>query len=336
MRAGDWQIDGVDSGDSASIARQVIQIEIEGLKCLGDSLGDEFNDVISDLLRCFSDGGKVVLSGIGKSGNISQKIAATLTSTGSPAVVLNSVDALHGDLGIIQPNDVILMLSFSGESDELAQLLPALKRFSSRMIAITGNRSSSIAMASDRVLEIPVKREACPFNLAPTASTTAMMAIGDAIAICLLRARGFTEADFALFHPSGAIGRRLLMRLCDVMRRDRKIALAKPELSVREALGLMTEARAGCVCIVDDSGALTGIFTDGDLRRKILVDPQILENQLHQVMTRNPVSLNQSSLAVEALKVFDATAIDDLVVVDDDGHPVGLIDSQDLPKLKLL
>lgn len=323
--------------DHQQTARDVIDIEIEGLRQLRESINPAFSPVVNCFLDCFAAGGKIILTGVGKSGNISQKIAATLTSTGSPAVVLNPVDALHGDLGIIQNRDVILVLSFSGESEELSQLIPSLKRFSSSMVAMTGKRSSSVARCCDFILEVPVTREACPFNLAPTASTTAMMAMGDALAICLLKARGFTEEDFARFHPAGAIGRRLLMKVGDVMRKDRKLATAGPDMAVRDALELMTGAGAGCVCITSaGNGRLLGIFTDGDLRRQLLKDPLILGKPLAEVMTRNPIALNVDALAIEALRVFDTRAIDDLVVIDQHGTPVGLIDSQDLPKLKLL
>lgn len=322
--------------DKIQHGRNVIKTEIEALKGLCDSLNGEFIEAVDRLLSCIDSNSKIVLTGIGKSGNISQKIAATFTSTGSPAVVLNHVDALHGDLGIIQPGDVILILSFSGESDELSQLLPSLKRFSNYMIAMTGNRQSSIGSSSDLVLEIPVKNEACPFNLAPTASTTAMLAMGDALAICLLKSRGFTEKDFALYHPSGAIGRRLLMKVKDVMLPERKPTLVDPTWNIRDALNQMTDAKSGCVCVIDGEGTLTGIFTDGDLRRKILEDPQLLEKEIGAVMTKNPISLNQEALAVEALKIFDENQIDDLIVVDDKNNPVGIVDSQDLPKIKLL
>ena len=322
--------------ESIRIAREVIGIEIQALSHLRDSISSAFDQVVECLLHCINQNGKIILTGIGKSGNISQKIAATLTSTGSPAVVLNSVDALHGDLGIIQDGDVLLLLSFSGESDELIQLVPALKRFNSTMIAMTKKSSSTIGRLCHHVLEIPVEQEACPFNLAPTASTTAMLAMGDALAICLLKGRGFTETDFARFHPSGAIGRRLLMRIRDIMRKDRRLAMAGPAISVRDALYLMTQAKAGCVCVTAEDETLIGIFTDGDLRRKILEGHGILEKCLGEVMTPHPICLNEHSLAVEALKIFDSMAIDDLVVVDDAGRPVGLIDSQDLPKLKLL
>ena len=201
---------------------------------------------------------------------------------------------------------------------------------------MTGNRDSTIATSSDLVLEIPVKTEACPFNLAPTASTTAMLAMGDALAICLLKSRGFTEKDFAMYHPSGTIGRRLLMKVKDVLLPERKPTLVDPALKVRESLKNMTNAKSGCVCVVDDQGTLTGIFTDGDLRRKILQDPELLNKEIGQVMTQNPISINQEALAVEALKNFDENQIDDLIVVDDGNNPVGVVDSQDLPKIKLL
>lgn len=322
--------------DKIQLGKNVIEIEVEALKSLGASLGCDFEEAIDAILACLDTNSKLVLTGIGKSGNISQKIAATFTSTGTPAVVLNHVDALHGDLGIIQSGDVILVLSFSGESDEIGQFLPALKRFSNTMIVMTGNRDSTIAKSADIIIPIPVKNEACPFNLAPTASTTAMLAMGDALAICLLKIRGFTEKDFALYHPSGAIGRRLLMKIKDVMRSDRQLAVSPPEMSVRQALNLMTNAKAGCICITNQDGALTGIFTDGDLRRHILSGESLLDRPIGSVMTPDPIKLDQDALAVEALKIFDEHQIDDLVIVDSNSLPVGIVDSQDLPKIKLL
>lgn len=316
--------------------KDVIQTEIDGLCLLRDSLNEEFLQSLEILQECIDKNSKIVLTGIGKSGNISQKIAATLTSTGSPAVVLNHVDALHGDIGIIQKGDVILVLSFSGESDEIGQFLPAVRRFSNKLIAMTGNRNSTLAERADYILEVPVTNEACPFNLAPTASTTAMLALGDALAMCLLHARGFSEKDFAMFHPSGAIGRRLLMKVKDVMRKDRKLVLVSSETKVRESLSMMTNVGAGCACVIDQEGRLSGIFTDGDLRRNLLDGGNILEGEIGKVMTKNPICIQQDSLAVEALKIFDEKSIDDLVVVNEKIQPVGLVDSQDLPKIKLL
>jgi arabinose-5-phosphate isomerase len=280
--------------------------------------------------------GKIVVVGIGKSGNVGAKIAATLTSTGSTSVVLNSVDALHGDLGIINDGDVILALSYSGESDELLNLLPAIKRFSVKIIVLTGGLKSSLARHSDIVLNVHVPKEACPFNLAPTSSTTATLVMGDALAMAVLQARGFKQSDFAKHHPSGAIGRAMLLRVGEIMRTGERNAVGGENLSVKEALLVMTRAKSGSLAVVNLRGKLTGVFTDGDFRRKMSTDDQLLSRTLKSVMTPNPICIRDSALAVEALKIFNERNIDDLIVVDARKQPVGLIDSQDLPKLKIM
>jgi arabinose-5-phosphate isomerase len=278
----------------------------------------------------------MVVIGIGKSGNVGHKIAATLTSTGSTSVVLNPVDALHGDLGIVSDGDVILALSYSGESEELLNLMPALKRFSVKIISLTGAAKSSLARHSDVVLNVHVPKEACPFNLAPTASTTAMLAMGDALAMAVLEARGFKQSDFAKYHPSGAIGRAMLVRVKDIMRSDARNAVAPQKLNVREALLVMTQAKSGSLSVVDARGKLVGVFTDGDFRRRMATDADLLSKPLTSVMTRDPISVRDEALAAEALKIFNERSIDDLIVVNAKQEPVGLVDSQDLPKLKLM
>src|ERR1019366_1910166 len=227
--------------------------------------------------------GKIVIVGIGKSGNVGAKIAATLTSTGSTAVVLNSVDALHGDLGIVNDGDVILALSYSGESEELLNLLPALKRFSVKIIVLTGNLKSSLARHSDLVLNVRVPQEACPFNLAPTSSTTATLVMGDALAMAVLQARGFKQKDFAKYHPSGAIGRAMLLTVGEIMRRGERNAIAAENLTVKEALLVMTHAKSGSLAVVNARGKLVGVFTDGDFRRRMSTDEQILARPLKTV-----------------------------------------------------
>jgi len=280
--------------------------------------------------------GKIIVVGIGKSGNVGQKISATLTSTGSTAVILSPVDALHGDLGIVNDGDVILALSYSGESEELLNLIPALKRFAVKIISISGAPKSSLARYSDVVLNVRVPKEACPFNLAPTASTTAMLVMGDALAMAVLQARGFKESDFAKYHPSGAIGRALLVRVQDIMRSGARNAVASQRLPVREALMVMTKARSGSLSVVNERGKLVGVFTDGDFRRYMASDADLLAKPLASVMTKNPISVRDEALAAEALKIFNERNIDDLIVVNAKKEPVGLVDSQDLPKLKLM
>jgi arabinose-5-phosphate isomerase len=317
-------------------AREVFDIELAGLKAVRAQLDDGFDRTVEILVSALSQRGKLVVVGIGKSGAVGRKIAATLTSTGSTSVVLSSVDALHGDVGIVNDGDVVLALSYSGESEELLSLMPALKRFAIRVIALTGAPRSSLARCSDQVLNVRVPKEACPFNLAPTASTTAMLVMGDALAMAVLQARGFTAKDFARYHPSGAIGRALLLRVRDIMRTGDRNPVADQDRTVRDALFVMGRAKAGSVSVVDARGRLAGVFTDGDLRRHMAAGDDVLAQPLERVMTRRPISIRDDALAAEALRIFDQRTIDDLIVVNRRREPVGLVDSQDLPKLKLM
>lgn len=317
-------------------AREVFDIEIAGLKAVRGELDEAFSQAVEAMVRALAARGKVVVVGIGKSGNIGQKIAATLTSTGSTAVVLHSVDALHGDLGILNDGDVVLALSYSGETEELLNLLPALKRFSVTIISFTAAAKSTLARHSDLVLNVKVPKEACPFNLAPTSSTTAMLALGDALAMSILDARGFSKEKFAKHHPAGSIGRALLLRVGDIMRTGERNPVARQDVTVKEALFVMTRAKAGSLSVVDKRGKLAGVFTDGDLRRRMANDETILGKKLAEVMTANPICIKDSALASEALSIFNERNIDDLIVVNAKREPVGMIDLQDLPKLKLL
>jgi arabinose-5-phosphate isomerase len=317
-------------------AREVFDIEIAALKAIRALLDQSFDRAVGIVVEALKQRGKIVILGIGKSGNVGSKIAATLTSTGSTAVILNSVDALHGDVGIINDGDVILTLSYSGESEELLNLLPALKRFSVRIISFTGNLKSSLARHSDVSLNVKVPKEACPFNLAPTSSTTAMLVMGDALAMAVLQARGFKQKDFAKYHPSGAIGRAMLLKVGDIMRTGNRNAVAAENLSVKEALLVMTHAKSGSLAVVNARGKLTGVFTDGDFRRHMAGDENLLSQPLKRVMTPKPVCISENALAVEALKIFNERNIDDLIVVNAKQEPVGLVDSQDLPKLKIV
>jgi arabinose-5-phosphate isomerase len=319
-----------------ALARQVFDIEIAALKAVRSQLDDAFDQAVAASVATLRQRGKLIVVGIGKSGNVGKKISATLTSTGSTSVVLNPVDALHGDLGIVNDGDLVLALSYSGESEELLKLLPALKRFSIKIIAFTGVPKSALARHSDLVLNVRVPKEACPFNLAPTSSTTAMVVMGDALAMAILRARGFKQHDFAKFHPSGAIGRSMLARVSDIMRTGPRNAVAGQRVTVKDALVIMTQAKSGSLSITDARGKLVGVFTDGDFRRHFAQNGDLLNQPLSEVMTRNPVSVREDALAAEALKIFNERNIDDLVVVDARRQPVGLVDSQDLPKLKLM
>ena len=317
-------------------AREVFDIELAALKSVRAQLDKSFDAAVETIIAALKQRGKIVIVGIGKSGNVGAKIAATLTSTGSTAVVLNSVDALHGDVGIVNDGDVILALSYSGESDELLNLLPALKRFSVKIISLTGNLKSSLARHSDLTLSVKVPKEACPFNLAPTSSTTATLVLGDALAMAVLQARGFKQKDFAKYHPSGAIGRAMLLKVGEIMRRGERNAIAGENLSVKEALMVMTRAKSGSLAVVDKRGKLAGVFTDGDFRRHMATDENLLSLPLKKVMTPKPICVRDDALAAEALKIFNERNIDDLIVVNAKNEPVGLVDSQDLPKLKIM
>lgn len=317
-------------------AQEVIDIEIEGLQKARNGLGHEFADAIALILECLDKNGKVVVTGIGKNFHIAQKVSATLASTGSTSVVLDPTQAMHGDLGILSKDDVLLALSYSGESEELLALLPIVKRSGVKIIAVTGSPDSTLAKSSEVVIASTVEREACPFNMAPTASTTATLAVGDALAMVLLEARGFGKEDYAKLHPGGAIGRALLLRVSDIMRTADRLASVKKDAKVKDALVAMTQARAGSAGVVDDGNRVLGIFTDGDLRRHIAKHADLLGMPIQDVMTPSPVTLAADQLAIDVLKIYEEHNIDDVLVVDEEGRLVGAVDIQDLPKLKIL
>ncbi|HMO05827.1 MAG TPA: KpsF/GutQ family sugar-phosphate isomerase [Kiritimatiellia bacterium] len=316
-------------------AREVIDIEAEGLHRVSAGLGEAFSQAIDLLLACLQRGNKIIVTGIGKNLPVGQKIAATLTSTGSPAVFLHATDALHGELGIISDGDVVLALSYSGESDELRTLMPAIKRRSVAVVSLTGSLDNFLASCSDVVIPVTVDREACPFNMAPTTTTTATLAVGDALAMVLIEARGFRKEDYAKLHPGGAIGRTLVMKVADIMRTGDRLARIPRGSKVQDAVLAMTEARSGSVVIVEPDGRVAGIFTDGDLRRHL--NTSDLPNRvIDTVMSTRPITLQQDQLAVEVLAVFQKHNVDDLIIVDSNGHLAGMVDIQDLPKFKIL
>ena len=322
--------------DSLGRARRVLSIEIQELQHVSARLGEEFPRAVALLREALDRRAKIVVLGVGKSGHIGAKIAATLTSTGAPAVVLNPLDALHGDLGVVSDGDVILTLSQSGETEELMRVLPSLARFDVRRIALTGGLSSTLAKTSDVVIDTSVSQEACPHNLAPTSSSTVMLALGDALAMVLLEDRGFSREDFARYHPAGQIGRSLLLRVRDVMRSAGEMVLVKGSDTVVSVLKAMTAGRAGAALVVDEDGRLEGIFTHGDFARRFPEDPELGTRPVGGVMTRHPVTIDADKLAAEVLLVLKQHRIDDLVVTDAEGRPLGVIDSQDLSRLKLL
>jgi arabinose-5-phosphate isomerase len=317
-------------------ARRVLEMEIAELQRLESRLDGRFQTAVEMLMECTQHRGKVVVCGVGKSGCIGGKIAATLTSTGCPAVVLDPVNALHGDLGVVGKGDVFLALSYSGETDELLSILPALKTLGVRLISFTGAPASTLAQNSELVLDVSVEREACPLELAPTSSTTVMLALGDALAMVLLEARGFGRQDFAKYHPAGKIGRTLLLKVRDIMRGCEQMALVSPEAPVRAVLEAMTSHRAGAAIARDAEGRLLGIFTHGDFARYYQSFPNIGEIPVEQFLTRHPVSVDADCLAADVLLLLEKHRIDEIVVLDADAHPVGLVDSQDLARWRLV
>ena len=326
----------VDAQRILSRAREVMEVEISGVRKVRDELGEPFVALVKKCLEILHDGGKLVLCGVGKSGHISKKLAATLASTGARAVFMHPVEAMHGDLGVVSPQDLLLAVSYSGETDELLRVLPAVKRMGVPIVGITGKAESRLGTFSDMVVPMPVEREACPFNLAPTTTTTALLALGDALAMVLLDCQNFQLSDYAKNHPAGAIGRTITLTVKDCMRTGERCAVVTPQATVREALLAMTKARDGAVAIVDAQNRLLGIFTDGDFRRAMTANDQVLQAPIESVMTKSPVAINQRQMAVEILKLIEHRKIDDVVAVDDEGRFVGMVDIQDLPKFKVM
>jgi arabinose-5-phosphate isomerase len=320
-----------------SRARQCIRIERDALLETSRGLGAEFVSTARAVEAVIAAGGKLVFSGVGKSAHIAGKIAATFNSTGVSSCFLDPTQALHGDLGLCDEGDLAILLSNSGQSDEVLRLVPLLRRFGLKIVAFTGNPKSDLARDADHRLLYRVRREACPLKLAPTASTTAALALGDALAMVLLEERGLTRDDFAKYHPAGNLGRVLLLRTRDIMRSGERLPVARDTVSVQEAILAMTKAKSGSIALVAGRGGrLSGILTDGDFRRSALTGPGFLERPVSDFMTRTPKVIRDDALGVDALRLFEAHKIDDLIVVDAAGRPVGLIDGQDLPKYKIV
>lgn len=314
-------------------AKEVLEIEACAIRALKPRIGANFEKALNLILKTK---GRVVISGMGKTGIIGQKFSATLASTGTPSLFLHTAEAIHGDLGKVKPDDVVIILSNSGSNGEMKQLLPLLKKIGSKIIALTGNKDSILAKYSDVVLDVSVKKEACPLGLAPTASTTATLAMADALAICLLEQKGFKEKDFAFYHPGGALGRRLLLKVEDIMRRGKDNPIVYEERRVSEVLLKITQARAGSATVVDKRGRLKGIFTDGDLRRHLETDANLPRRKIKDVMTKNPTVVRREMLAAEALRILQEKKIDEVPVVDKIMRPVGLLDVQDILKAGLV
>ena len=317
-------------------AREVFDVEIEGLKAVRDSLGESFIKTIDLILDALKKGGLVVVTGVGKNLHIAEKMSAIFASTGTRSIVLNPVQAMHGDLGMVSPRDVLIALSFSGESEEVVKLIPAIRRHGLKVISLTGNDGSTLAKLSDVHLCIPCGKEACPFGMAPTNSTTATMAMGDALAMVLIDAQKFPIEDYAMNHPAGAIGRALVMKVTDVMRSGERFARVTPDNTVMESLMAMTKAKSGSAAIVDGSGRLVGIFTDGAFRRAVSEKRVDLHAAVSTVMTSPAMFVRDDVYAADLLKIFEKKRIDDLPVCDADGKVVGVVDIQDLPKMKIM
>jgi len=314
--------------------KKVFELEVEALCAISSRLDEQFTNAVEALRIAIDTGHKIIIVGVGKSGLVGDKIAATLTSTGAPTIVLDSMNALHGDLGIVQDGDACIAMSFSGETKELLLLMPFLKRYDMAIISMTGKIQSSLAQLSDMVLDTAVEREACPLNLAPTSSSTAMLVMGDALAMALLESRGFTKDDFARSHPGGTLGRALLTRIRDIMRTD--FALLPDSSSIIDCLVAMTEARAGACVLVNQDATLSGIFTHGDFSRAYQKNSSCGLLPVSSVMSKAPIYVDADKLAVVAVKALRDKRIDDLVVLNAEKNPVGLIDTQDLIRLKLI
>jgi len=314
-------------------AKEVLDIEAGAIRDLKTHIGRNFEKALNLI---FKIKGRVVVSGMGKTGIIAQKFSATLASTGTPSLFLHIAEAIHGDLGKVTSDDAVIIISNSGSGDEMKQLLPLLKKIGSKVIALTGNTKSILAKYSDVVLDVSVKKEACPLGLAPTASTTATLAMTDALAICLLELKGFKEKDFAFYHPGGLLGKRLLLKVEDIMRTGKTNPIVNEEKTVFSALLKITEARAGSVTIVDKEGRLKGIFTDGDLRRHLETDENLPKRKIKEVMTKNPTVVTKEMLAAEAMRILQERKIDEVPVVDKKRRPIGLLDVQDLLRAGLV
>ena len=314
-------------------AKKVLRIERDAIGRLENRLDGRFEKAVDLLGRCL---GRVVVTGMGKPGIIGQKISATFSSLGIPSLWLHPAEAAHGDLGRVTGQDVVIALSHSGETDEILHLLPVIKRIGAKLISVTGNPASRMGTQADVVLDTFVKNEASPWGLVPTASTTAMLALGDALAVALSEKRGFTSKDFAALHPGGSLGKRLTLRVEDLMRKGTANPVVKESDSVKKVLLAITRARAGSAAVVNARGKLAGIFTDGDLRRHVEEDPEILRRKVSTVMTRGPKTLPVGHLAVEALKIMRGYRIDEILILGPRGRPAGLLDIQDLLRAGLV
>lgn len=332
-KSGHGSFESPASSGSLALARRVLEIEADAVRALIERVDDRFLDAVQLILACT---GRVVVSGIGKSGHIARKIASTMASTGTAAFFVHPAEASHGDLGMVRPEDVLVGISHSGESGELLSIVPLLKRQGAKLIAITGDAQSSLAREADVHLDAGVAQEACPLNLAPTASTTAALALGDALAVALLDARGFSADDFARSHPGGTLGRRLLTHVADVMRSGTAVPSVPASATLSEAVMEITRKGLGMTAVLDAAGLLVGIFTDGDLRRALDRLPDLRSAPVAGLMTAAPRTISPHALAVEAVELMERHRVNQLLVVDADGALVGALNMHDLFRAKVI
>ncbi len=314
-------------------AREVLKIEADSIKRLSSRINRDFEKAVNLI---FSSKDRVVVTGMGKAGIIGNKISATLASTGTPSLWLHSGEAIHGDLGRVRKQDIVIAISNSGETEEIVKLIPNIKKMGVKLIARTGNIRSTLAKNSDAVLDVSIKKEACPLGLAPMASTTTMLAMGDALCAALIDKRGFKRKDFAFLHPGGNLGKQLLLKVEDIMRKGAQNPVVKEGSKVKTVLLKITAARAGSATVVDCKGKLKGIFTDGDLRRHLEEGMDLSRKNIKDVMTKNPKALKKGRLAAEALRILREYKIDEIPIVDEKGRAIGLVDVQDLLKAGLV
>jgi arabinose-5-phosphate isomerase len=308
-------------------AKRTLTIEADAVRAQVDHLDRDFVSAVELIAGC---SGRTVVMGLGKSGLIGRKIAASMSSVGIPAVFLHPAECLHGDIGMVMANDIVIMLSYSGETDEIKKVLPVIKRMGIKIVVMTGRPSAPAWKHADFVINTKIEKEACPYNLAPTASTTAMLAMGDALALCASEKKGFKKEHLARFHPDGGIGKKLTMTVKDIMHSGTKNPVVRDTRIVNDALLVMTQTRLGATSVVNASGKLVGFFTDGDLRRRLQKDKLLLQRKISDVMTRSPLTIDPDLLAVEAAKILKKHNFDNIPVVNKSGRPVGILDERDL------
>jgi len=317
--------------DNQKIAKKVLLLEAEAVRKLADMIDNQFDDAVDLIINCK---GRVVVTGMGKCGIIGKKLSATLSSTGTPATNVHPAEAIHGDFGMITSTDIVIAISNSGETEEIIRLLPTIRKIGAKLIAMTGNVDSTLAKQSDLIISTFVECEACPFNLAPTASTTAQLAIGDALAMALLAKRNFKPEDYAQLHPGGSLGRKLL-KVKDVMRKGDRLVKVSPQTKVRDVIIAMTETKNGAACIVDENDYVIGFFSDGDFRRNILKNSALINEPVSNVMSKDPTTISAERLAIEAAQIMRSgkSKFSQLPVLDDDNRLIGLLDDDELLNL---